>query len=241
VAPLNIDYQKFPYLIWQHTISYASSATLAFLPISPRTYPQQFFGVAPGIYHDPQKYPPLKHAPQEVKAIAQMIKQSKQTLLGEAATRQQVLQKGREAKWLHFATHGVFNWKEDLNGILLYDGQWLLKDIQNLKLQNDLVVMSSCSAAAGKFIKGEGLVAMTRSFLRAGARNVLYTLWSVNDRLAARLMTSFYKYLIQGKDYAEASRQAKLEFLRDPKPVYGYPGLWAVFMLEGQFLNKSGD
>lgn len=235
VAFIDINYQKFPYLIWQHTISYASSATLAFLQATPRNYTWQFLGVAPGNYRNTKLYPALKHAPKEVTAIANMLQTRKHILLGENATIQQVLEQGKQARWLHFATHGVSSRQSDLNGMLLYDDKWLLKDIQNLKLQNDLVVMSSCSAIAGKFIKGEGLVAMTRSFIRAGARNIAYTLWSVNDRLAARLMTSFYKYLTQGMDYAHALRQAKLEFLRDPKPVYGYPGLWAVYLLEGRF------
>jgi len=234
---LDINYQQFPYLIKTHTICYAPSATLAFLPKPSHNYQLDFLGVAPGIYQDTIHFRPLKYAAKEVNNIAQSIKQRTKVLLGKMATREQILKEGQKARWLHFATHGVPNLEVDLNGILLYDGKWLIKDIQNIKLQNDLVVMSSCNAIAGKFVKGEGLVAMTRSFLKAGARNIVYTLWSVNDRLAARMMTSFYKHLTQGLDYAEALRQAKLEFLRDPKPVYGYPGLWAVFMLEGRYFK----
>jgi len=232
---LDINYQAFPYLIWKHTISYAPSATLAFLKKSPHRYSRQFLGIAPGTYQDTTRHRTLPYAPQEVGKIAQMVPDSKYTLLGKAATRQRVIKEGANAKWLHFATHGITHEKVDLNGILLYKGRWLVKDLQSLEFNNDLVVLSSCSAISGKFIQGEGRLAMPRSFLSAGARNIVYTLWSVKDRLAARLMTSFYKYLMQGKNYAEALRQAKLEFLRDPKPVYGYPGLWAVFMLEGRF------
>ena len=163
-----------------------------------------------------------------------MVPQPKYTLLGKAATRQRIIKEGANTKWLHFATHGISHRKVDLNGILLYKKPWLVKDLHPLRFNNDLVVLSSCRAVSGKFIQGEGRLAMPRSFLRAGARNILYTLWSVNDRLAARMMTSFYKYLMQGLDYAAALRKAKLEFLNDPKPMYGYPSLWGVFLLEGR-------
>ena len=234
-AFLDINYQKFEYLIWKHTISYATSATLAFWPQAARKYSQQFSGIAPGIYKDTVKHRTLPFATQEVKNIARLVSQNKQLLLGKAANRKQVMTQSNNARWLHFSTHGVYNWKESRNGLLLYDGPWLLQDMENLKLDSDLVVLSICSAAAGVQVQGEGRIAITRNFMRAGARNIVYTLWPVNDRLAARMMTSFYKYLTQGLDYAEALRQAKLEFLRDPKPVYGYPGLWAVFMLEGRY------
>ena len=231
---LDINYQAFPYLIWHHTISYATSATLAFLKRPPRRYVRQFLGIAPGTYQDTTEYRTLPYAPQEVTNIAQMVPQPKYTLLGKAATRQRIIKEGANTKWLHFATHGISHQKVDLNGLQLYEGQWLVKDLQPLKFHNDLVVLSSCSAISGRFIQGEGRLAMPRSFLRAGARNILYTLWSVNDRLAARMMTSFYKYLMQGLDYAAALRKAKLEFLNDPKPMYGYPSLWGVFLLEGR-------
>lgn len=236
VAPLDINYQSFPFLIWRHTISYAPSVTLAFFKVAKYSYTQQFLGVAPGTYQAAEQYATLKHAPQEIARIAAMLPNTKQqVLLGKKATRKQVLNLAKQARWLHFATHGVSHHQAELNGILLYDGKWLVKDLENLHLQNDLVVMSSCSAIAGKFSKGEGRLAMPRSFLRAGAQHIVYTLWSVNDQLAARFMTSFYKYILKGQPYAEALRKAKLEFLSDSKPIYGYPGLWGVFLLEGRF------
>jgi len=235
VALIDIDFQQFPYLIRKHTIRYAPSAALAFMPQKPFSYQHQFLGVAPGTYQDTAHFPTLKYAPQEVVAIARMMPQKPLILLDKTANRPNVIKQGTQVRWLHLATHGVTHDQIDLNGVLLYEGKWLVKDFKDLKLQNDLVVLSSCSAIAGKFVPGEGRLAMPRSFLRAGVRNIVYTLWSVNDRLAARMMTSFYKYLVKGMDYAEALRQAKLEFLRDPKPVYGYPGLWAVFMLEGRY------
>lgn len=236
VAFLDINYQKFEYLIWKHTISYATSATLAFWPRKSRKYARQFFGIAPGAYQDTVKHRTLPYATQEVKNIARLISQDTKLLLGKAANRKQVITQSHKTRWLHFSTHGVYDWKESRNGLLLYDGPWLLKDMEeSLKIESDLVVLSICSAAAGVQVQGEGRIAITRNFMRAGARNMVFTLWPVNDRLAARMMTSFYKYLMRGRDYAEALRQAKLEFLRDPKPVYGYPGLWAVFMLEGRF------
>ena len=49
------------------------------------------------------------------------------------------------------------------------------------------------SDGLGKEIKGEGLVGLTRGFMYAGAARVVVSLWSVNDKATADLMTRFYQ------------------------------------------------
>ena len=73
-------------------------------------------------------------------------------------------------------------------------------DIYNLKLPAELVVLSACQTGLGKEIKGEGLVGLTRGFMYAGAARVVVSLWNVNDKATADLMTKFYeKMLKQGE------------------------------------------
>ncbi|HEY3582737.1 MAG TPA: CHAT domain-containing protein, partial [Pyrinomonadaceae bacterium] len=80
---------------------------------------------------------------------------------------------------VHIATHGIINnERPELSGIVLslfdeqgnpQNGFLRLRDIYNLKLPADLVVLSACSSALGKDVKGEGLIGLTRGFMHAGA------------------------------------------------------------------------
>lgn len=142
---------------------------------------------------------------------------------------------------LHFATHGILD--ETLPGrscIVLTldddpneDGFLQVNEIFNLKLNADLVTLSACQTGKGKFLRGEGVLGLTRAFLYAGTNSVLVSLWSVNDRSTANLMTQFYQFLAQGKSKVQALQQAKLKLLTSTNPTLRHPYYWAGFVLIG--------
>ncbi len=68
-----------------------------------------------------------------------------------------------------------------------------LSDIYELDLDADLVVLSGCQTALGKEVRGEGLMGLTRGFQYAGVPRVVASLWKVEDRTTAELMTRFYR------------------------------------------------
>lgn len=104
-------------------------------------------------------------------------------------------------RYVHFATHGLLDTERPgLSSLVLsmmdaqgkaQDGFLRANDIYNLKLPAELVVLSACQTGLGKEIKGEGLVGLTRGFMYAGAARVVVSLWSVNDKATAELMTKF--------------------------------------------------
>ena len=65
--------------------------------------------------------------------------------------------------------------------------------IPRIDLNADLVVLSACRTALGKEVRGEGLIGLTRGFMYAGASRVVSTVWNVDDRASAVLMTRFYE------------------------------------------------
>src|SRR5690348_7015484 len=69
----------------------------------------------------------------------------------------------------------------------------------------ELVVLSACDSGAGQAVQGEGLMSLTRAIHFAGARSVLSTLWSVDDRKTTQLMSAFCQNLRAGKSKDEAS------------------------------------
>jgi len=147
---------------------------------------------------------------------------------------------------VHFATHGFFdNDHPELSGIVLTmvdrngvekNGLMPLHDIYNLNLSAELTVLSACQTALGKDLKGEGLVGLTHSFISAGSKSVIASLWKVDDRATAALMTEFYKALLQdGMTTGEALRTAKLNIMQDKR--WSAPYYWAGFVLQGEYTN----
>jgi CHAT domain-containing protein len=147
-------------------------------------------------------------------------------------------------RYVHFATHGlVDSERPGFSSLVLSlvdeqgkprDGFLRAHEIYNLKLPADLVVLSACQTGLGKEIKGEGLVGLTRGFMYAGATRVVVSLWNVNDRATADLMTTFYrKMLRENQRPAAALRAAQVEMWRQRQ--WQAPYYWAAFVLQGEW------
>jgi CHAT domain-containing protein/tetratricopeptide (TPR) repeat protein len=148
---------------------------------------------------------------------------------------------------VHFATHGIVNDKQpELSGIVLsminergqdQDGYLTLHDIYYLDLPIRLVVVSACRTGIGKRVPGEGLIALTRGFMHAGAQGVVVSLWDVDDEATAEFMTRFYEQML-GKNKlspAAALRQAKSEMHVHANERWRAPYYWAGFVLQGDW------
>jgi CHAT domain-containing protein len=167
------------------------------------------------------------------------------TKLDFAADRDLVLSgRLRDFRYVHFATHGVFDAERpDLSGLALSrvdpagrprEGLLRLRDIYDLDLAADLVVLSGCRTALGKEIRGEGLLGLTRGFLYAGAPRVVASLWWIDDRATADLMTAFYRGLWkEGLPPVTALRKARLALARQHR--FRDPSYWGGFVLQGDW------
>ena len=108
--------------------------------------------------------------------------------------------------------------------------------LEQLKLNADLVVLSTCELGLGEMIGGEGLIGMTRAFQYAGARSVVAALWEVSDESTAALMTTFYRELKMGAS-KDAALQRAMATVRNNKsrPIWRHPYYWASFVLTGDW------
>jgi CHAT domain-containing protein/tetratricopeptide (TPR) repeat protein len=147
-------------------------------------------------------------------------------------------------RYVHLATHGyVDSARPELSGVLLsmfdergepQDGFMRAREVFNLRLRADLVVLSACRTGLGQEVRGEGLVGLTRGFMYAGSPRVVSSLWSVSDAATAELMTDFYARMLQQKlRPAEALRQAQIAMLR--RRQWSSPFYWAAFTLQGEW------
>jgi CHAT domain-containing protein len=96
----------------------------------------------------------------------------------------------------------------------------------------ELLALSACETAAGDDRAALGLAGVA---VRAGARSALATLWSVDDRVSAELVSEFYAGLGREKlSRAEALQRAQVEVLSTRS--YRHPGYWAPFLLISSWL-----
>ncbi|PYS99231.1 MAG: hypothetical protein DMF65_09690 [Acidobacteria bacterium] len=204
-------------------------------------------GIEPkGDSFDPSSVEPLFFARLELKNLREVAAGGETFVATEfAATREQLLGSDlTQYSILHFATHGYLNPERPENsGFVLstinregraQDGFVKLQDIYGLRAPVDLVVLSACSTALGKEVRGEGLIGLTRGFMYAGASSVVSSLWKVDDEATAELMKRFYSNMLQrGQTPAEALRAAQNSIRREP--LWRSPYYWAAFTLQGEY------
>lgn len=108
------------------------------------------------------------------------------------------------------------------------DGILTAEEISQLDLSNTkLVVMSACETGKGFVDPIDGIIGLQRAFKKAGAKTIVMSLWKVNDEATSLMMSSFYKYLIGGKERHEALELAR----RDVEKEYPDPFYWAGFIM----------
>ncbi len=145
---------------------------------------------------------------------------------------------------LHFATHGIFDAERPaLSGLLLsmvdrdgrpQNGVLGLTDIFNLKLNADLVVLNGCETALGQDMAREGMVGLTRGFMYAGAKQIIASLWVVDDEASAYFMSLFFSEMEQHHLLpSQALRAAQLKMASQER--WSSPFYWGGFIIQGDW------
>lgn len=128
---------------------------------------------------------------------------------------------------VHFAAHAVVDLDDPArSGIVLVpgeaseDGLLQMRDLYDLRLGGQLVVLSACRTAGGPVVSGEGPMSLARPFFLAGAPTVVGSLRPLRDRAAAVLFDRFYARLAEGASVGGAMAGARHDlFLRGAPPA----------------------
>ncbi len=175
----------------------------------------------------------LPGAEQEARGIQRMSPGS-MMLLRKGAAETALRKLGPQYGEIHFAMHGKFDAQQPLaSGLYMAkdsenDGVLTVRELYDLQLNVNLVVLSACETALGETAKGDDIVGLNRGFLFAGAHSIVSSLWEVDDNATRDLMLAFYKQRDKhGK--AGALRQAQLATLNK----YPHPYYWAAFQISG--------
>jgi tetratricopeptide (TPR) repeat protein len=168
----------------------------------------------------------------EAEALQRLFEGAKEKpaiLLGSQASEQRLdeMAKGgalSKYRYVHLATHGEVDhtWplrsaallardqlpdagKQLEAGLPVYDARLSAEEVLRAwNLHCELVTLSACQSALGRYEHGEGFVGFAQAFLLCGSRAVCLSLWPVDDAATALLMQRFYANLLGRRAGLEA-------------------------------------
>ncbi len=249
------DYRNKDYLIFHYNISYSPSASVfvhqkmnnlkssdkILIAGNPEiNSSSNQFAERRGLLEESGGLPrnvamlPLKYSGEEITQISDLI-DADRILTDDDATETGFKENAELSKIIHLSTHSFLFNKQPViffsnNSDKKNDGFLEAGEIVQMKLNSDLVVLSSCNSGLGKIDASEGIIGMTKAFFEAGTKSVVVSLWEVNDKYTSKLMALLYKKLSEGYDKDEAMRLAKIDFIKKYSPN---PYFWSSFILSG--------
>jgi CHAT domain-containing protein len=186
-----------------------------------------------------KEYPELPRAGEQMASVARHFPATEeQVYRRDQATPSSYLTSNPEKfSHIHFVAHGTASRLSPLDSAIVLSKspvetdsfKLYARDIVQHPMHADLVTISSCYGAGSRAYSGEGLVGLAWAFLRAGAHNVIASLWEVTDSSTEQLMDRFYDELDKGASPDAALRAAKLSLLHGS--AFRNPFYWAPFQL----------
>jgi CHAT domain-containing protein len=152
---------------------------------------------------------------------------------------------------VHVATHGVMNARNPMFSRIELsrgnapgsadDGHLEVHEVLRLRVSSPLVFLSGCETGAGaagttQWSRGEDYATLAQAFLYAGTRDVIATLWQIQDDGAADFAGRFYGHL-RSLSSADALAETQREMIRDPR--FSAPYYWASYVISGEGLSTT--
>ena len=222
--------EEATYLIEDVEIRYAYSMSYLYaknkIPISPE---KMLLGIAP-IAFDALGLPELSFSGEEVIEAQQVF--GGQALLRDEASKQKLLENLNDYRIVHLSTHADIG-KQQNHWIALNDEKLFLNEVYANKNQADMVVLSACNTSLGELKKGEGAMSLARGFFHSGAKSVVSSLWTTNDKASKDIMAAFYKELGKGLTKSKALRNAKVNYINRYRGTNISPAHWGALIVIG--------
>jgi hypothetical protein len=156
--------------------------------------------------------------------------------VGEAFDRKNLLDALVKADPIHVATHLVGRCGDKTGRLagfgleLSGEASLCAREILEAHPKLPIAVLSACETAEGRFVDAEGLQGVARAFLESGTRNLLVTLWPVEDGAARDFSRAFHRALLAGEAPVDAAASARSRLIRDGRPAAD----WSAFRLIGR-------
>ena len=224
------NFAQMHYLLNDYNIGYQNSASF-YLNTKPSSKQEKtVLGIFPVFENTPYT---LTYSKDELQSIQKNFKGK--YLENAEATFDNFKKNAADYSILHLSTHADAGDVVSPASIKFYDQEILYSELYHLNINPDLVVLSACETGIGKLYKSEGAMSIARGFQLAGAQNLLFSLWKVNDYTTSVFMDSFYQNIKNGQSYLEANANAKRDFLNNPdiSNAKKSPYYWSAFVYYG--------
>ncbi|MFD0989371.1 CHAT domain-containing protein [Mariniflexile jejuense] len=223
-------FEKMPFIIKNKTIAYNSSVQF-YLTENQKNNKTDLLGFFPVFENSNQK---LTYSIDEAHAIEKEMTST--ILMNAEASKENFLKEASNFGVLHLSTHassGDFIIPANLS---FHDDTMFLNELYSLDLNTNLVVLSACETGIGKLYKGEGAMSIARGFQYAGAENLVFTLWQINDLSTSQIMQSFYENYSDSKSAFFANQQSKIDYLKNEtiSNAKKSPYYWSSFVYYGK-------
>ena len=163
------------------------------------------------------------------------------TFIGEAASIDAFMNHAPNYRIVHISTHaGVDEEDLDASWIAFAQGSkdhtylWS-RELKNMELNAEMVVLSACKTGFGRIAKGEGLMSLARSFIMGGAESTLNNLWNISHHSSSQITNLFLENIQENMRKPTALAKAKLDYLNDQMvdETSAHPYYWASMVLVG--------
>lgn len=136
----------------------------------------------------------------------------------------------RDYSVIHIATHGEFKGTVNSSSLQAFDKRISLQELEDILRLNknpvDLLTLSACQTAAGDNRSTLGIAGLA---VRTGVKNVLSSLWYINDADTVLLIEDFYTQMQKTTvTKAEALREAQVRAINTSTT---HPAVWSSFIL----------
>lgn len=248
------DFSSYSYWLREKTIGYAFNLQVLREQVAKKIqyFPEkQLLAMAPFAVSTTESLlksanPRLIGSREEVNEIAKIW--NGDTIIGSLATKQAFCENAPNYAMLHLATHAE---SDTLFGEKSYisfapslapspSNKLYMNELLVLKINCELVILSACETAQGEFLRGEGVISISRAFTLAGAKSTVTALWPTEDQATKNIMIDFHRALATdiSKDYA--LRQAKLNYLDATPGFQSHPFFWGgiIFIGDRRAINQ---
>ncbi|KAG1908578.1 CHAT domain-containing protein [Suillus fuscotomentosus] len=101
-------------------------------------------------------------------------------------------------QWLHLACHGTPNRTQPFeSSFAMRDGPLMIKDIIQSNCKNpQFAFLSACHTTVGDKTSPDESIHLAAAMQFCGFRSVIGSMWSVNDEVASKVVSTFYRKLI---------------------------------------------
>lgn len=184
----------------------------------------------------------LTEAQSEAKDVAALLHSD--PLLGADVTNEKIMDRLKSARWVHLATHADIDSTNPYASYLVLAGKERIEawELFRYAPQAELIVLSACKTKAGiQPLVGPVTVSANANSLASfalagGAKWIIASLWSTDDRASAALMREFYSYLVKEHlDPPHALQKAKQNAASTPG---AQPFKYAQFLLSARNISS---